>query len=73
MENCEECGLPKKVCAAVSMYRKALSAYEAGDLAEAHRCADDAALLIKEYKAQRSQLQPVELTDEERIRLSGFF
>jgi hypothetical protein len=36
METCEECGLPQKVCAALTMYRNAFKSYEDGDLAAAH-------------------------------------
>lgn len=72
METCNECGLPKPVCDAVSLYRQAFEASEAGNAVEAHRCAAEAADLLKKYRAQRPQLQPINLTDEERIRLSAF-
>lgn len=73
MENCKDCGLPRTVCDAVSLYRRAVEASEAGNAIEAHRYADQAADLLKQYRAWRSRLKPIELTAEERIRLSGFF
>jgi len=73
MEICDECGLPKKACAALVEYRKALSAYADGRLTEAHERADVAATMIKEYRAQRAPMQLIELSDDERLRLSRFF
>ena len=73
MEMCEECGLSKKICAALTMYRKAFSAYQAGDLSEAHTSADEATVLIQQYKAQRGSIKPIELSDSERLRLSGYY
>ena len=73
MEACKECGLPKPVCDALRLYRLAFGASETGNAADAHRYADQAADLIKDYRAQCSRLKPIELTAEERIRLSAFF
>lgn len=74
MNTCEDCGLPQKVCAALTMYANAFRSYENGDLAAAHKWADDAAAAIAEYKSQRgAPFKKLELSDEERLRLSGFF
>jgi hypothetical protein len=56
------------------MYRNALKAYEDGDVAAAHKCADDAAAAIAEYKAEQGPpIKSVRLSDEERLILSGRF
>ncbi len=74
MKTCEECGLPVKLCTALTMYRKAFTAYESGDVNAARDCADDAAAAIAEYKAERGpRIRPLRLSDEERILLSGRF
>ena len=73
MEICDECGLPKKACAALIEYRKALNAYEDGRLTEAHERADAANTLISEFRTQRAPMQSIELSDDERLRLSRFF
>jgi hypothetical protein len=73
MEPCAECGLPKIVCAALTIYQKAFSAYEEGNLSEAHKSADEAEALIKQYKVERGSINRIELSDSERLRLSGYF
>jgi hypothetical protein len=73
MEICDACGLPKIVCVALVAYRKAFSALEHGRLDEARQSADDAATYIKEYRTRRIPVQPIKLTDDERLRLSAFF
>ena len=71
MEICAACGLPKIVCVALVTYRNASSALECGRLDEARQSADDAATYVKEYRARRIPVQPIELTDDERLRLSA--
>ena len=73
MENCRKCGLPKGVCTALIEYRKAFIAYEDGKVTEAYKCFKNAITLIEEYRTQHTPLQPIKLTDDERLRLSGFF
>lgn len=56
------------------MYGNAFKSYEDGDLAAAHKWADDAAAAIAEYKAERgAPFKKVQLSDEERLQLSGLF
>ena len=74
MKTCEECGLPVKLCTALTMYRKAFEAYENGDVTAAHNCADDAAAAVAEYKAEQGPpIRSLRLGDEERLILSGRF
>jgi hypothetical protein len=73
MESCTECGLPKTICAALAIYQKALSAYEKGNFHEAHHRADEATDLVQQYKKRHGSLKPIDLSDSERLRLSGYF
>jgi hypothetical protein len=73
MESCAQCGLPKMICAALTIYQKALRAYEKGDLHEAHYRADEATDLVQQYKRRHRSLKPIDLSDTDRLRLSGYF
>jgi hypothetical protein len=74
MKTCDECGLPQKVCEALTMYRNAFKSYEEGDLAAAHKSADGAALLIAGYRAEQQRpIKLYQLSDSDRLRLSGLF
>jgi hypothetical protein len=72
MEPCLDCGLPKVVCAALDRYKTAFGAFENGDLIEAHKAADDAVRLIEQYKSKRTIINRIELSDSDRLRLSGY-
>ena len=72
--NCEACGLPIQVCTALKMYRSAFRCYEEGDHAAAHKLADHAAAAIAEYKTEQTTTNKLyQLSDEDRLKLSGYF
>ena len=73
MEPCAGCGLPKIVCAALTTYEKAFNAFETGDVSEAYKRADEARALINQYRARYTPVRRIELSDNERLRLSGYF
>ena len=56
------------------MYRSAFRCYEDGDHAAAHKLADQAAAAIAEYKAEHTTINKLyQLSDEDRLKLSGYF
>jgi hypothetical protein len=71
MEICSDCQLPKTVCSALEMYRKACGAYESDNLGDAREAGSAAAAFVSQYKAQRGSINRITLSDSDRLRLSG--